>query len=110
MAAVSVASIVVWLTTPIRARSRPGSKPSDVLPSKWPQKKPTSSRPSITAARASASDRSRTTTTGASAAARLNVARVSSCCRLPWTTTVNPCCPICAPFFHTRTTNGHVVS
>ncbi len=88
MACVSVASMVVWLTTPMRRRSRSGSKPSEWRSAKRSKKKVRSASPRMTRARSSASARSRTTTTGAASFACENVARVSSWYRLPCTTTV----------------------
>ena len=110
MAWVSEASMVVWLTTPTRRRSRTGSNPSVVRPSKRAQKASASVRPiSIHCAKNSVSFSSLTTSAWPVSAACEKVARVSSCWGLPWMTTVKCLPPSWAERFHTFSTKGHVV-
>ena len=88
MAWVSVASMVVWFTTPMRCRSFTGLKPGVARSPKISVKRPMGSSPEMMRPSNRASSMSFTITAGAPAAVWLNVARVSSCAALPWITTV----------------------
>ena len=109
MAWVSVASMVVWFTTPTRSKSLAGSKPSLARSRNTRSKVSSGSSPRMMRPSSSASAMSRSTTAGALRTVWLKVARVSSCTALPWMMTVYRWSPSWSLRFQTFSTKGQVV-